>query len=58
MIYRILMKILFDRLKYSMDDLISVNLCVFIHERNIRDGILYAHEIVGGFGKSKNINTH
>ena len=52
-IYKIIAKILVNRLKPFMDHLITPYQNAFIRERNISDNIMIAHEIFDLMGKKK-----
>ena len=53
MIYKTISKILVNRLKPFMDNLISPFQNVFLKGRNISDNILIAHEIIDVLRKKK-----
>ena len=50
-IYKILSKILCNRMKLVINDLISENQFAFLPSRNIHDGIMLAHESIKDFNK-------
>lgn len=52
-IYKIISKILANRLKEILDQLISPNQAAFIKGRNIAENILLAHELVRNFHKDR-----
>lgn len=55
-IYKVLAKVLCNRLNVCLYSPISENQCAFISTRSIRDGILYAHEMVRSFRKKDDSN--
>lgn len=50
-IYKILSKILCNRMKWVINELISDNQFAFLPSRNIHDGIMLAHESIKDFNK-------
>jgi len=55
-LYKVLTKLLCQRLSLCMNQLISENQTAFIKDRHIADGILLAHELVRGLGRKDNGN--
>lgn len=48
-IYKVLAKVLCNRMKPLLTNLISENQCAFIKERSIAEGTMLVHEHIGNF---------
>lgn len=51
-VYKVITKVLANRLKQFFPDLVELNQCAFIGGRSISDNILLAQEIMQGYNKS------